>query len=77
MIVAIGYKSERPPERIKNLLSGPLMRQSTIRGKKGYMRFMIQNLESYRDEKSGILPVIGMKEISWREDDGLLIGEVE
>ena len=76
MIVAVGYKSEKPPERIKRLLSGPLMTQSTIFGKKGFMKFQIQNLKSYRDEKGGIFPVIGSKEIQWREDGELLIGEV-
>ncbi len=77
MIVAIGYIAEKPPKRCNDLLSGPLLIQTTISPKKGFARFVIQDLKCYRDEKGGILPVIGLDEIEWTENGELLIGEVE
>lgn len=77
MIVAVGYKSTEPPVKIKHLLGGELMIQKSIVGIHGYISFCIQDLEAYRTENGGILPVIGMKEISWREDSDILIGEVK
>ena len=76
MIVAVGHKLKKPPERVKVLLGGPLMTQSSIFGIQGFMRFQIQDLKAYRTDDGGILPVIGMDEIKWHLDGELLIGEV-
>lgn len=76
MVVAVGYKSAKPPVRIKSLLGGKLMVQKSIRGIHGYMIFCIQDLQAYRTEKGGILPVISDNRINWKEDNGILIGEV-
>ena len=76
MIVAIGFKSAKVPDRVKVLLGTKLVLQKSIGGKKGYLNFAIQDLKAYRNAKGGFLPVIGEKSIKWREQDNLLIGEV-
>jgi len=77
VVVAIGYKGGEPSKRAKNLLSGPLLTQSTICPVNGFSRFLIQDLKSYRREDGGVYPVISDEEIRWHEDGELLIGEVE
>jgi len=76
MIVAIGYKSEKPPVRVKRLLCGALRNRSSIFGIQGFMKFQVQDLKSYRDEEGNIDPVISSDLIEWRKDGELLIGEV-
>lgn len=76
MIVAIGYRTAKPPERVRSLLNGKLLRKRSIKGIHSYTKFVIQDLNTYKLPDGGYLSVITEPDIKWREDDGILIGEV-
>ena len=76
MVVAVGYKSMKPPVEVKSLLSGKLMRMKSIVGIHGFLTFIVQDLNCYRDKNNGILPVISDNRINWKLENNLLIGEV-
>ena len=76
MVVAVGYKTVKPPPIVRQLLRGTLRTQTSLGSIKGYRYFYIQDLEAYKDEKGNIIPVISSDEITWTEKDNILIGEV-